>query len=108
MSCLMTKDEMKNRISLALKDPTLQQGFEIICKESMELKAIVDFQTSSNMDRYFQLKRNKERLAKAKDILKRLLEEEKNNMFWEMDGSDKSLYYKVRKEAEQFLKEEKK
>lgn len=29
----MTKDEMKNKISMALKDPTLQQGFEIICKE---------------------------------------------------------------------------
>ena len=28
----MTKDEMKNRISMALKDPILQQGFEIICK----------------------------------------------------------------------------
>ena len=27
----MTKDEMKNRISMALKDPVLQQGFEIIC-----------------------------------------------------------------------------
>ena len=32
------KDEMKNRISLALKDPILQQGFEIICKENAELK----------------------------------------------------------------------
>nr|DAG85810.1 MAG TPA: hypothetical protein [Caudoviricetes sp.] len=30
----MTKDEMKNRISMALKDPVLQQGFEIICKEA--------------------------------------------------------------------------
>lgn len=29
----MNKDEMKNRISFALKDPILQQGFEIICKE---------------------------------------------------------------------------
>ena len=29
----MTWDEMKNKISLALKDPILQQGFEIICKE---------------------------------------------------------------------------
>lgn len=29
----MTWDEMKNRISLALKDHILQQGFEIICKE---------------------------------------------------------------------------
>ncbi len=34
----MTKDEMKNRISLALKDPILQQGFEIICKENAELR----------------------------------------------------------------------
>ena len=33
------KDGMKNRISLALKDPILQQGFEIICKENAELKA---------------------------------------------------------------------
>lgn len=33
-----TKDEMKNRISMALKDPVLQQGFEIICKENAELR----------------------------------------------------------------------
>ena len=37
----MTKDEMKNRISMALKDPALQQGFEIICKENAELKGEV-------------------------------------------------------------------
>jgi predicted nuclease with TOPRIM domain len=34
----MTKDEMKDRISMALKDPILQQGFEIICKENAELE----------------------------------------------------------------------
>lgn len=34
----MTKEEMKNRISLALKDPISQQGFECICKENAELK----------------------------------------------------------------------
>ena len=33
----MTKDEMKDKISMALKDPVLQQGFEIICKENAEL-----------------------------------------------------------------------
>ena len=38
----MTKDEMKNRISMALKDPLLQQGFEIICKENAELKGEAD------------------------------------------------------------------
>ena len=34
----MTKDEMKNRISMALKDPILQQGLEIICKNLAELE----------------------------------------------------------------------
>ena len=32
------KDEMKDKISMALKDPVLQQGFEIICKNLAELK----------------------------------------------------------------------
>lgn len=32
------KDEMKNRISMALKDHILQQGFEIICKNLAELE----------------------------------------------------------------------
>lgn len=37
------KDELKNRISMALKDPTLQQGFEIICRELADLqKEVVD------------------------------------------------------------------
>lgn len=47
----------------------------------------------------------KKQLTKAKEILTKLLEEEKNNTYWEMNGSDKSSYYKVRKQAEQFLKE---
>ena len=34
----MTKDEMKDKISMALKDPILQQGFEIICKNLAELE----------------------------------------------------------------------
>lgn len=38
----MTKDEMKDKISMALKDPVLQQGFEIICKENAELKAKIE------------------------------------------------------------------
>ena len=39
----MTRDEMKDRISMALKDPVLQQGFEIICKENAELKEKVSY-----------------------------------------------------------------
>ena len=38
----MTKDEARSSvmgaISMALKDPTLQQGFEIICKNISELE----------------------------------------------------------------------
>ena len=32
-------DEMKNKISLELKNPVTQQGFEIICKKLSELEA---------------------------------------------------------------------
>jgi len=38
----MTKDEMKNKISMALKDPILQQGFEIICKNLSELEEQIE------------------------------------------------------------------
>ena len=34
----MTKEELKDKISMALKDPILQQGFEIICKNLAELE----------------------------------------------------------------------
>ena len=34
----MTKDELKNRISMELQNPITQQGFEIICKELAELE----------------------------------------------------------------------
>ena len=38
----MTKDEMKDKISMALKDPVLQQGLEVICKENAELKEQIE------------------------------------------------------------------
>ena len=34
----MNIDEMKNKISMELKNPVTQQGFEIICKHNAELK----------------------------------------------------------------------
>lgn len=69
----MTKDEIKNRISMALKDPVLQQGFEIICKENAELKGEAD----SVLNNWCKgdapcphLKKRDEQLAKAaEDIL---------------------------------------
>ena len=65
----MTKDEMKDKISMALKDPILQQGFEIICKENAELRNIAEFQQSSNMNRYFENKKLKDENAGLKEKL---------------------------------------
>ena len=58
-------------------------------KENAELKSIADFQTSSNMDRYFQLKRSKELLKRYVKIYVNPYPEEE---------------IELRKEAEQFLK----
>lgn len=41
-------------------------------KENAELKAIVDFQTSSNIDRHFQLERSNVKLIKAKELILKL------------------------------------
>ena len=60
----MTKDEMKNRISMALKDPVLQQGFEIICKENAEL---VWKLKTANEQKALQL-------YKAKEILRKFID----------------------------------
>ena len=65
----MTKDEMKDKISFALKDPILQQGFEIICKENAELRNIAEFQQSSNMNRYFENKKLKDENTRLKEKL---------------------------------------
>ena len=100
----MDKDEMKNRISLALKDPILQQGFEVICKENAELKARIDnlkdeFEYSENYGKRVQGERHRlvndnaklrEQLTKAKEIIKTFL-----------DSSDLNIKHK----AEEFLGE---
>ena len=64
--CVSVKTEklndLKNRISFALKDATLQQGFEIICKRIAELE-----------------KGNEELVDKKTDLEKRIFELEKEN-----------------------------
>lgn len=52
-------------------------------------------------DKY--IKRTVPKLVKAREIIQKLLEEEKENMYWEMNGSDKSSYFKIKKEAEEFI-----
>ena len=94
------KDEMKNRISLALKDPILQQGFEVICKENAELKARLKY--------YSEQICNKEcaevwgELTEAKEHIKKLL-----GCLLQDTDDPRTNYYVVQymTEAEQFLKE---
>lgn len=64
----MTKDEMKNRISLALKDPILQQGFECICKENAELKEKLEHRNCVDCSNHG----SNIKLLKAKEIIKEL------------------------------------
>ena len=73
-------------------------------KENAELKSIADFQTSSNMDRYFQLKRSKEQLTQAKEFLKKI---EKIVYNGENEIKRLSKIVDILAEAEQFLKETK-
>ena len=99
----MTKDEIKNRISMALKDPVLQQGFEIICKENAELKhqlenvelRLLEEWCLSN-DPCPHLKKRDEQLAKAKEIIR---------AYMLYCKGETHRYKEAEKQAEQFLSE---
>lgn len=71
------KDELKNRISMALKDPVLQQGFEIICKENAELKSRNCWKTCEYANPKAELIgqhiKDVQNLTKAKEIIRDLL-----------------------------------
>ena len=66
----MNKNEMKNRISLALKDPILQQGFEIICKENSTLDKSLITSTKNNIERQRIIDELKEENAELKEEMK--------------------------------------
>ena len=65
------KDEMKNRISMALKDPILQQGFEIICKNLVELEKENE-QLRADYDKQKEI--NKELVDDIAELHKRIRE----------------------------------
>lgn len=80
----MTKEELKDKTSMALKDPILQQGFEIICKNLAELekekcellgiiqgkdKVIQELEKELNS----MLVSKNQQLTKAKEIIKEML-----------------------------------
>ena len=100
----MTKDEMKNRISMALKNPILQQGFEIICKENAELEK-ENAELKARLKYYSEQICNKEcaevwgELTEAKEIIEKLLNAFASNDFFEKEELCAMA------EAEQFLEE---
>lgn len=98
------KDELKNRISMALKDPILQQGFEIICKENAELKADnTEWEKTSDKWKSVYYLTN-DQLTKAKEIIKSLLPMASNFVFSTLPKLDEEV--QLYRQAEQFLSEE--
>lgn len=108
----MTKDEMKDRISMALKDPILQQGFEIICKENAELKSKNCWKTceyaepkSQWISQHIQ---DVAQLTKAKKIIKdyMIIAKCAHITVCGVPEENRTIYVlKLNEEAEQFLKE---
>lgn len=106
----MTKDEMKNRINMALKNPILQQGFEIICKENEELKKEnTELKKKLKPENCLKLlakegyvKFSSVQLDKAKEIITKLVEGIRIISDPKICMSDVDVFVS---EAEQFLKE---
>jgi hypothetical protein len=70
----MTIDEMKNKISMELKSPVTQQGFEIICKHLVELeRENADLRTVRDA-RAKCMSEDKDALEKARALLKQWLQ----------------------------------
>ena len=103
----MSKEDMMNKISFALKDPILQMGFEVICselsrleKENAELKEQCSILADCNTCHSSCKNENaemKEQLTKAKELIKEMLSIlPKENI----EG-----IYEITEEAEEFIRE---
>ena len=90
----MSKEDMMNKISFALKDPILQMGFEVICSKLSRLE-------NENAEM-------KEQLTKAKEIIKDYLTIAKGShtTVCGVPEENRTIYVlKLNEEAEQFIKE---
>ena len=115
----MTKDEMKDKISMALKDPILQQGFEIICKNLAELKKENAQLKSKNCWKTCEYAEPKSQwisqhiqdvvqLTKAKEIIKKFLEFVNNEVEFDPEHPQEhtDLWNEFCEKAEEFLNSE--
>ena len=89
----MTKDEMKDKISMALKDPILQQGFEVICSKHSRLE-------KENAEL-------KEQLTKSKELIKKFLMFANNTIEFDPEHPQEhtDLWNELCEKAEQFISE---
>ena len=118
----MTKDGMKDKISMALKDPILQMGFEVICSKLSRLEkenAELDCQMNRNKfcyscanatdrcfrneigcpcEKYKSYKDLNKQLAKAKELLTKWVE-----LFKPKGGNIPPTPIQI--ETEQFIRE---
>ena len=110
----MTKDEMKDKISMALKDPVLQQGFEIICKnlaelekENTELKEKLEIEQNARGDWFGKAVTKDNQLTKAKELIKKFSEFVNNEVELDSEHPQEhtNLWNELCEKAEQFLKE---
>ena len=91
----MSKEDMMNKISFALKDPILQMGFEVICSKLSRLE-------NENVEM-------KEQLTKAKEIIKDYMTIAKgsHSTVCGVPEENRTIYVlKLNEEAEQFLNDE--
>jgi len=99
----MNKDELKDRISMALKDPILQQGFEIICKENAELKKEVEKHKWNDIFLEESAFYDKKIAEEYTTLQERIAELEKENA--ELKGKLKTAYRKGMRHMAKALKD---
>ena len=95
------KDKMKDKISMALKDPILQMGFEVICSKLSRLE-------KENAELKEKAVKARKRLTKAKEIIKDFMTVVKSSHTTVCGVPEENCtinVLKLNEEAEQFIKE---
>ncbi len=102
----MDKDEIKNRISLALKNPILQQGFECICKEIVDLKAYNEKLLNGDIEKHNKIVELEKELAKRAEQIE-ALNKDKDYFSDALDKQIEATYKVVEElnEAKEILRE---
>lgn len=99
-------NDLMNRISFALKDDTLAQGFEIICKRISELEKEIDCYKSLE-SHYEEIEEDAKAIAEENESLKKSLarySEKIAEQEEQIDAQDDKINFYVAKMNEHILK----